>query len=137
MARDEVDHLGLVSRELTRRDGALTRHHRNPYAAALREQVRAGDGPRELVDRLLVSALIEVRSCERFGLLGAAGHDLSPMYADLTASEVGGYRLFLQLAEAAVPAAQVTARWDALLDAEAEVARTQPPGPRMHSGPPH
>jgi tRNA-(ms[2]io[6]A)-hydroxylase len=134
VARDEVEHLALVSRVLARRDATLTRHHRNPYAAALREHVRRGDGPRDLADRLLVSGLIELRSCERFGLLAAAGHDLSPMYADLTASEVGHYRLFLRLAEAAVPATEVASRWDELLDAEASVAAAQAPGPRMHAG---
>ncbi len=136
VARDEVDHLALVSRELAARGGELSRQHRNPYAAALRTHVRAGDGPRDLVDRLLVSALIEVRSCERFGLLAGAGHELSPLYAGLTASEVGHYRLFLRLAEAAVPATAVAARWEELLGLEAEVAAAQEPGPRMHSGPP-
>lgn len=136
VARDEVDHLALVSRELTARGGELTRHHRNPYAAALRTHVRSGNGPRDLVDRLLVSALIEVRSCERFSLLADAGHELSPLYAGLTASEVGHYRLFLRLAEAAVPAREVAARWEELLEAEAEIAAAQQPGPRMHSGAP-
>jgi tRNA-(ms[2]io[6]A)-hydroxylase len=134
VARDEIEHLALVSRELARRGGELSRSHRNPYAAELRRAVRAGQGPAELVDRLLVSALIELRSCERFGLLGAAGHDLSPLYADLTASEVGHYRLFLRLAATVAPADEVAVRWEELLASEAAVAARQEPGPRMHAG---
>lgn len=136
VARDEVDHLATVTRELARRGGELSRSHRNPYAAALRELVRSGQGPDELVDRLLVSALIELRSCERFGLLAATGSDLAGIYADLTASELGHYRLFLRLAEQVVPADAVAARWDELLGREAAVASSQAPGPRMHAGAP-
>ena len=136
VARDEVDHLGTVTRELTRRGGELSRSHRNPYAAALRDHVRSGQGPDELVDRLLVSALIEVRSCERFGLLAGAGADVSPLYAALEASELGHYRLFLRLAELVADVEVVSRRWDELLDVEAAVAAAQAPGPRMHAGVP-
>lgn len=135
VARDEVDHLALVSRELARRGGELSRSHRNPYAAALRGLVRSGQGPAELVDRLLVSALIELRSCERFALLASVGHGLSPLYDELTASEVGHYRLFLRLAELVVPSDEVAVRWAHLLDREARIARSQAPGARMHAGP--
>ena len=62
IARDEVEHLALVTRILSRRGGRLTKQHRNPYANELRMLVRKGRGSEELVDRLLVSALIEARS---------------------------------------------------------------------------
>src|SRR5215218_4335559 len=61
VARDEVEHLAVVSRLLARRGGRLTKQHSNPYAAGLRRLVRQGKGPAELVDRLMVSALIEAR----------------------------------------------------------------------------
>src|SRR5688500_18998360 len=70
VARDEVEHLAVVSRILARRGGKLTKSHANPYASALHKLVRKGTGPAELVDRLMISALIEARSCERFALLG-------------------------------------------------------------------
>src|SRR5215210_41194 len=70
VARDEVEHLAIVCRILARRGGRLTKQHSNPYAGALRALVRQGTGRGELVDRLMVSALIEARSCERFRLLG-------------------------------------------------------------------
>lgn len=137
LARDEVDHLGTVTSLLVQRGGTPSRSHVNPYARDLRNLVRTGEGARELIDRLLVSALIEARSCERFSLLAAAGHELSPLYADLVASEAGHHRLFVNLAATVDPDGaldDVDARWQALLDAEAEVMARQPGGPRMHAG---
>src|SRR3954471_9238046 len=70
VARDEVEHLAVVTRLLARRGGKLTKSHGNTYASALHGLVRRGQGTEELVDRLMISALIEARSCERFKLLG-------------------------------------------------------------------
>jgi tRNA 2-(methylsulfanyl)-N6-isopentenyladenosine37 hydroxylase len=137
VARDEVEHLAVVCRLLARRGGRLTKQHSNPYAADLRRLVRQGTGPAELVDRLLVSSLIEARSCERFKLLGEATADdaeLRKLYRGLWASEHGHYLSFLQLAEQIESKAAVDERWDEMLDAEAEIIARQPPGPRMHSG---
>src|SRR6476659_2697879 len=50
VARDEVEHLAVVTRLLARRGGRLTRQHGNPYAADLHKLVRRGTGPGELVD---------------------------------------------------------------------------------------
>src|SRR3954454_10114017 len=61
VARDEVEHLAVVSRLLARRGGTLTKSHANPYASELHKLVRKGRGPEELVDRLMISALIEAR----------------------------------------------------------------------------
>ena len=74
VARDEVAHLAQVVRILLSRGGRLDRFHKNPYANALRQLVRKGE-PSELLDRLLVAALIEIRSCERFSVLAAASTD--------------------------------------------------------------
>jgi tRNA 2-(methylsulfanyl)-N6-isopentenyladenosine37 hydroxylase len=137
VARDEVEHLAVVCRLLARRGGRLTKQHSNPYAADLRRLVRQGTGPAELVDRLLVSSLIEARSCERFKLLGEATADdaeLRKLYRGLWANEHGHYLSFLQLAEQIESKAEVDERWDEMLDAEAEIIARQPPGPRMHSG---
>jgi tRNA 2-(methylsulfanyl)-N6-isopentenyladenosine37 hydroxylase len=152
IARDEVEHLAVVSRLLARRGGRLTRQHRNDYASRLRELVRMGTGPGELVDRLMISALIEARSCERFRLLASACEpstssgsvsstswgqgdmELAKLYRGLWASEHGHYRTFIQLAEQIQPDDLVAKRWDEMLDAEAQIIARQPPGPRMHSG---
>src|SRR5213595_363553 len=58
IARDEVEHLAVVSRMLARRGGRLTKSHGNPYASELHKLVRKGLGPGELADRLMISALI-------------------------------------------------------------------------------
>ena len=136
IARDEVEHLAVVCRLLARRGARLTRQHSNPYASQLRQLVRKGAGPAELVDRLMVSALIEARSCERFKLLAEACDDreLAKLYRGLWASEHGHYRTFIQLAEEIQDRELVGRRWEQMLDAEAKIVRRQPPGARMHGG---
>jgi len=135
IAKDETQHLQMVLRLLEKRKGALERSHKNPYAIDLRKLVRRGSGNQDLADRLLVSALIEARSCERFErLTSAADSELSKFYGGLLISENGHYRLFLDMAKKVLPAKEVESRWDRLLDEEAEIIQKQPPGPRIHSG---
>jgi tRNA-(ms[2]io[6]A)-hydroxylase len=136
VARDEVGHLGAVAARLADRGGELPRGFSNPYARALRGLVRRGEGREEVADLLLVSALIECRSCERFAHLAATEHDLAPFFGSLMASELGHHRLFLTLAGWVVGETAAAARWQELLVAEGEIAAEQPPGPRIHSGPP-
>ncbi len=135
VARDEVDHLATVTRLLSRRGGELTKNHRNPYANALRDLVQMGRGDEELRDRLMVAALIEARSCERFEVLSrhAPDEELRRLYADLWASEHGHYLGFLKFAREVQPDDVVERRWGEMLDAEAEILQAQTPGPRMHS----
>jgi len=138
IASDEAAHLSGVVRLLTDRGGRLDRAHRNDYARALRQHVRKGRGHEDLLDRLLVSALIELRSCERFEILARYCEDRDPIlarfYQRLWSSEFGHYRVFLRLAERVVDCDQVEARWREMLEIEAETIAAQPPGPRMHSG---
>lgn len=136
VARDEVSHLGQVTARLADRGGELPRGFSNPYARGLRDLVRPGGGHDEVVDLLLVSALIECRSCERFAHLAATDHDLAPFFGSLMASELGHHRLFLTLAGWVAGDEGATRRWQELLVAEGEVAAGQPPGPRIHAGPP-
>jgi tRNA-(ms[2]io[6]A)-hydroxylase len=136
IARDEASHLHAVIRLLERRGGRLERLHRNPYANDLRKLVRKGSGTRELLDRLLVAALIEVRSCERFEILARCCSDweLAHFYRGLWASEFGHYTVFVRLAEEIIPEGEVQRRWEQMLEAEAQIISMQPPGPRIHSG---
>jgi tRNA-(ms[2]io[6]A)-hydroxylase len=135
VARDEAAHLAQVIRLLIRRGGRLGRIHKNPYANALRILTRKGEAA-EIVDRLIVSALIELRSCERFAVLSTASDDteLAAFYRALFASEMGHYKMFLKLALKIGPKVAVEARWEQLLAAEARILDEQPPGPRIHSG---
>lgn len=136
ISRDEVEHLAVVCRMIARRGGRLTKSHANPYASELHKLVRRGQGTSELVDRLMISGLIEARSCERFALLASASDDaeLKKLYQGLWASEHGHYKTFLQLAEQIQPEDLVRQRWEEMLAAESMIIRSQPPGPRMHSG---
>lgn len=136
VARDEVSHLAQVTRILARKGGRLDRFHKNPYANSLREQlVRKGE-PTELLDRLLIAALIEARSCERFSVLARAARDeeLSNFYRALSSSEAGHYRVFMELAARFTESGVLDARWRDMLFAEANILAEQEPGPRIHSG---
>lgn len=135
IARDEMTHFAQVIRILLARGGRLDRHHKNPYANSLRQLVRKGE-KQELLDRLLVAALIEVRSCERFSVLAAASADpeLTGFYHSLCASELGHYRIFLHLAGKFTDSAEVEARWQEMLTAESAILAAQEPGQRIHSG---
>ncbi|MAD77770.1 MAG: hypothetical protein CMJ51_00180 [Planctomycetaceae bacterium] len=138
VAKDEVEHLALVVRLLARRGGTLTKAHRNDYARALRAEIRPG-GEIETIDRLMVSALIEARSCERFEILSRCCPEeaLAKVYRGLWASEKGHYLSFIDLARQVAArtdeADSVEVRWSAMLEAEARIITAQRPGPRMHS----
>lgn len=136
IARDETEHLGRVLRLLEVRGGGMSPGHRNPYAAALHRHVRTGQGPAEVADLVLVSALIEARSCERFALLRAHVRDpeLQALYAGLEASERGHHRVFLELAGLLLPPEVLGTEWARWCSREADAIQAQPPGPTMHSG---
>ncbi len=136
VARDEAAHLAQVVRLLIRRGGRLGRVHKNPYANALRMLTRKGDAT-EIVDRLMVSALIELRSCERFAVLAAASDDrelAAFLWRALFASETGHSKLIPKQALKIGPKAAAETRWEQMLAAEARILAEQPPGPRIHSG---
>ena len=135
IARDEAAHLVQVTRLLIKCGGRLSRVHSNPYANALRLLVRKG-GPGEIVDRLLVAALIELRSCERFGLLADASPDagMAAFYKALFSSERGHYRVFLKLAYKVAGRDTVEERWEWMLESEARILAEQAPGAGIHSG---
>jgi len=136
IARDETQHLQLVLKLLDKRNGLLPIRHQNPYAADLRKLIRQGKGNQELIDRLLVSALIEARSCERFERLaeGAKDSELKKFYSGLIASENGHYQMFVEMAKKVLPTREVENRWDWFLGEESAVIQAQPMGPRIHSG---
>jgi|SRR5579859_5091978 len=108
LAREEIDHFQRVLGLVTARGAALGPPPVDAYAADLRKRVAAL--PREgaelpsLVDRLLVGALIEARSCERFKLLADATAarpeqaELHALWAELLAAEARHYRTFVELA---------------------------------------
>ncbi len=131
LAQEELQHFLAVLAEMGRRGIPLASDEGDPYARALVRLVRGGDAA--LVDRLLVSALIEARSCERLLLLSQALPDprLRDLYARFAQSEAGHERLFVDLARRHGGGA-VAARLDALAEAEARIVSELPILPRIH-----
>jgi tRNA-(ms[2]io[6]A)-hydroxylase len=130
LAREEIDHFQRVLAALTARGVACEAPAEDRYAAELRRAV-AGFARRPelspLVDRLLVCALIEARSCERFKLLAEAaaeaGDSLASLWSDLLASEARHYTTFVDLAVRAAAGRRelVVSRLDRLAEVEGAV----------------
>jgi tRNA-(ms[2]io[6]A)-hydroxylase len=131
LAQEELSHLLAVLAEMARLGVAPTPDAGDPYAQALLRLVRPGAAA--LVDRLLVSALIEARSCERLLLLAGALPDprLRELYARLGQSEGGHERLFVDLA-VREGGEGARARLDVLAAEEARIVAGLPILPRIH-----
>lgn len=133
LAQEELGHFRQVYDRLLARGLVLERDPGDPYAQALRKLLRRSD-PGRLTDLLLVSALIEARSCERLELLAGAlpDADLRAFYATLAQAEAGHHKLFVGLAREYDDPAVVAARLDELAVAEAEIMVGLPIEPRVH-----
>lgn len=133
---EEWNHFERVIAELKKRGIPLGRQRKDEYVEGLQKLIRKGGSRDEqLVEKLLMNALIEARSCERFKLLwkNISDRDLSSFYYELMVSEAGHYRNFIDLAKEYLPAARVTARWKELLEEEATLVKGLAVRPdRMH-----
>jgi tRNA 2-(methylsulfanyl)-N6-isopentenyladenosine37 hydroxylase len=133
---EEWGHFQRVLKELRKRSIPLGRPRKDLYVNALQAQMRSSSDYHEnLMERLLLNALIEARSCERFKLLAEniADHSLRKFYWELMISEAGHYRTFVELAEEYVPKERVRQRWKEILELEAQILTTlETRGDRMH-----
>lgn len=86
---------------------------------------KGGNRVQSLIDRLLFSAMIEARSCERFKLLSKEIKDpeLSKFYKELMISEAGHYTTFIGYARKYGKDVDVDKRWKELIDFEGEVIK--------------
>jgi len=132
LAQEEQHHFLAVLAELQRRGAPLLPDEGDPYAQALLRLVRGGAA--RLVDRLLVAALIEARSCERLAILAGALPEprLRELYERLARSEAGHEQLFVDLARRHGGEAEAGARLTALAEAEARIVAGLPLAPRIH-----
>ena len=138
LAREELRHFEQVVELLARRRVAYEPLTASRYARALHEQVRSAE-PDRCVDTLIVGAIIEARSCERFfSLLPALEEhepELAAFYASLLRSEARHFEDYLALARD-VAGARPEARIDRFLELDAELVTVPDDEMRFHSGPP-
>ena len=133
---EEWGHFRAVLAELERRGLPLGRQRKDEYVNGLMQHLRRGGGREQsLLEKLLLCALIEARSCERFRLLSlyCADADLRTFYHKFMVAEAGHYVLFIDLARKYFPREVVDDRWREFLAFEAELlAGMEPRGDRMH-----
>lgn len=121
---EEWGHFRMVLAELNRRGLQLGRQRKDLYVNQLMNfQQKGGSAEEVLLDRLLIFALIEARSCERFKRLseGLSDEYLRNFYRRFMESEAGHYHLFISLAETYVDKQRVRTRWQEWLRYEATV----------------
>ena len=133
---EEWGHFRLVLLELERRNLKLGYQRKDEYVNALMKFEKKGGGREDrLLERLLICALIEARSCERFRLLSMnlKEDDLKEFYHKFMVSEAGHYRLFIDLAKAYFPEDRVKERWQEYLEHESEIIENlELRGDRIH-----
>ena len=130
LAEEELRHFREVLALLEQRGVELGRPDVDAYAADLRRAANASSDKTpagSLADRLLVGALIEARSCERFRLLAdalcARGDALASFYEDLFACEARHYKTLVDLAvEVLGDEARVRERLATIAHAEGDIA---------------
>jgi tRNA-(ms[2]io[6]A)-hydroxylase len=124
LVAEEWSHFERVLEELKKRGFELGRNRADEYVVQLSKHIRKGDKrERQLMDHLLVNALIEARSCERFKLLwkNLQDEDLQKFYYELMVSEASHYVSFVKLAKEYMPKEVVDARLQELLEIEANI----------------
>ncbi|HEV3411875.1 MAG TPA: tRNA-(ms[2]io[6]A)-hydroxylase [Puia sp.] len=133
---EEWGHFRLVLAELHKRDLRLGPQRKDLYVNKLREfEQKGGSEEQRFLDRLLVFALIEARSCERFKRLSEGLDDpyLRQFYRRFMESEAGHYHLFIELAESYLDKSTVRTRWTEWLNYEAGIIESaELRGDRIH-----
>jgi tRNA-(ms[2]io[6]A)-hydroxylase len=133
---EEWGHFRMVLAEMEKRGLQLGKQRKDFYVNQLMEfQIKDGSPESRLLERLLLCALIEARSCERFRLLSLHLNDeyLREFYHKFMVSEAGHYVLFIELAKLYNDEAKVRKRWQEYLDFEAKVMENlELRGDRIH-----
>jgi tRNA-(ms[2]io[6]A)-hydroxylase len=139
LAREELRHFEQVQAAMRALGVRYARQKPGRYGAALRAAVRTADPGRKL-DLLLVGALIEARSAERFRLLAPRlTEPLAGLYAALERSEARHFELYLGFAHdlyRGADASEVDVRLAELAAREARLATEPDAIFRFHTGSP-
>lgn len=136
LAREELRHFEQVIAIMQARNIEYPQIAASRYAGELRKQVRTQE-PGRLVDTLLVGAIIEARSCERFAaLVPVLDEQLAEFYASLLKSESRHFKDYLKLARKWAAPEEVDERLAVLLQAERQLIESTDEAFRFHSGVP-
>ena len=123
LSQEEMEHFKMVHDILIERNELLGMEQRDPYVQDLMKFIKKNGGNYHmvLVDRLLIAAMIEARSCERFRILSEKLSDpkLADFYKQLMVSEARHYTMFIKLAKKYGGEVDVDTRWETILNYEA------------------
>ncbi len=135
LAREEMGHFKMVHDKLLKRGYIMGRDRKDEYVLQLLKFFpKGGSRATQLVHRLLIAALIEARSCERFRLLSEKlkEEELRDFYRNLMVSEANHYTLFLNFARQYGDRKEVDQKWNDLLEFEAEVMKSLSKSQSIH-----
>ena len=135
LAKEEMTHFSMVHKLIMERNMTLGKERVDPYVRKVLDFFPKGDHRmKRLIYRLLVAALIEARSCERFKVLSQKLSDekLKKFYEKLMISEAGHYTLFLGLARKYGDRNDVDKLWNSLLKYEGEIIKEFADSDRVH-----
>ena len=136
VVKEEWAHFEMVLRELEKRGFELGKPRKDEYVLKLIDlKIKGGSKEQRLTDDLLINALIEARSCERFRILSLHISDdsLKGFYHKLMISEAGHYVNFIDLAKEYMDETYVVNRLEEFLIKEAEIiANLEIRGDRIH-----
>jgi len=135
LAQEELEHFQMVHDIIKQRGYTLGRERKDSYVNELfKIQMKGGSRQQALVNRLLFSAMIEARSCERFKVLSEniKDEELSKFYKELMISEAGHYTTFLGFARKYGGGIDVDALWKDLLVAEGEIIKNYGKSETIH-----
>ena len=135
LAREELRHFEQVIKIMAARDVTYEPLSASRYAQGLHKGVRRQESGR-LIDTLIVGALIEARSCERFARLAPElDKELGDFYFSLLKSEARHYSDYLRLAESLASDEELADRLEYFRGLEAELVESEDTEFRFHSGP--
>lgn len=133
---EEWGHFERVLEQIRKRGLTFGYNRKDEYVNQLTRFMKSGGSRiQQLTEHLLMNALIEARSCERFKLLSTHLEDeeLQKFYYELMISEAGHFVTFIELARVYEDPEMVNKRWQEWLNFEAEVIKNlEVRGDRIH-----
>ncbi len=135
LVQEEMDHFKRVHDIIIERGFVLGKERKDNYVNGLAKFMMPGGGRnQQMAERLLFSAMIEARSCERFKVLSENINDaqLSDFYYELMVSEAAHYTMFLRLARKYATGIDVDKRWQEFLGYEGELIKNYGTAEAIH-----